>query len=69
MAISKRDVLLLYCIKIYPVIVWGGEYHIAYEYTCRKPYFLQSFGLCYCTAYIYMKIEKGGYHHVYSYTQ
>ena len=31
--------------------------------------FLWSFGLCYHTEYVYMKIEKGSYCHVYSYTQ
>ena len=30
--------------------------------------FFYSFFDCYHTAYVYMKIEKGGYHHVYSYT-
>ena len=34
MVISKRDVLLLYCIKICPAIVQGVEYHIAHKYTC-----------------------------------
>ena len=58
MAISERDVLLLYCIKICPAIVRGVNIALHMNIHPYNHLFLWSFQLCYHTAYVYMKIKK-----------